>query len=127
MAEIIYGPPMAKNMYVPLMAKNTYKDFKTKMYKNFENPGNKTKVKPRRASLPLCLSLKILFTTHLITNFSLCAKHRKGTVLRSGAEQIPPEQPQPQQQPLYHQPPVQPVPPQGENLYQFYYFYLKAG
>jgi len=45
--------------------------------------------------------------------FCLCAKHRKGTVLRSGAEQIPPEQPQPQQQPLYHQPPVQPPPPQG--------------
>ena len=67
-----------------------------------------------------------LFTTHLITNFSLCAKHRKGTVLRSGAEQIPPEQPQPQQQPLYHQPPVQPPPPQGENLYQFYFFLLKG-
>ena len=68
---------------------------------------------------------KILFTTHLITNFSLCAKHRKGTVLRSGAEQVPPGQPQPQQpqQPLYHQPPVQPPPPQGENLCQFYYFY----
>ena len=62
---------------------------------------------------------EILFTTHLITNFSLCAKHRKGTVLRSGAEQIPPEQPQLQQQPLYHQPPVQPPPPQGENLCQF--------
>ena len=53
--------------------------------------------------------------------FCLCAKHRKGTVLRSGAEQIPPEQPQPQQQPLYHQPPVQPPPPQGENLYSCNY------
>ena len=50
--------------------------------------------------------------------FCLCAKHRKGTVLRSGAEQVPPGQPQPQQ-PLYHQPPVQPPPPQGENYIIF--------
>ena len=42
--------------------------------------------------------------------FCLCAKHNKGTVLRQGAEQIPPEQPQ--QQPL---PQVQP-PFQGNKL-----------
>ena len=38
--------------------------------------------------------------------FCLCAKHRKGTVLRQGAEQIPPDQSQ--QQPLSQQPQAQP-------------------
>lgn len=46
--------------------------------------------------------------------FCLCAKHRKGAVIRRGAEHIPPEQPQqPQQQPLTQQPQVQPPPQQG--------------
>ena len=47
--------------------------------------------------------------------FCLCAKHRKGTVIRQGAEQIPPQQSQ--QQPLSEQPQLQP-PLQG-NLFYF--------